>query len=301
MDTLEAMRVFVEVARQGSFTTAADQLSLSRSVVSKQVAQLERHFDARLMHRTTRQLRLTEAGQLMLERAEHLLAEVDGLAGTLREDRVASSGRIRLSAPLAFGARCMGELLAEYHARHPAVRIELALSDRRVDLVAEGFDLALRIGELEDSSLIARRLGSLRLILCASPAYLARRGTPGHPRELNRHDGLHYSLARHGQEWRLGEQRVRARSVLQANNGEVLRDAAIAGMGITLQPDFMLREALANGELVTLLDDWPLPTLRLHGVYPDRTQPQRVHRLLDSCEAFFNERRIRPDSDEIML
>ena len=293
MDTVAALKVFSEVAYQGAFIAAAERLSMSRSSVSKHIAFLEQRFGARLINRTTRRLSLTDAGREVLERADTILRELASLEGALHEDRVVMGGRLRISAPHAFGTRYLGPLLAEYRQRFPSVVLELVLSDHQVDLVEDGFDMALRIGALEDSTLIARRIGDISLTLCASPGYVARHGAPQHPWDLSRHQGLHYRYARHGQRWHFIRDGNRhsgtAQAGVTANSGEVLRDMAIAGMGITLQPDFLLEDALASGQLVRVMPDYGHTVLGLYCVYAHRDQmTPRLRSMIDHLQQWFD-------------
>ncbi|MCM2973372.1 LysR family transcriptional regulator [Larsenimonas suaedae] len=293
MDTVTALKVFSEVAHQGAFTAAAERLSMSRSSVSKHIAFLEQRFGARLLNRTTRRLSLTEAGREVLARTEIILREFSGLEGALHEDQASLSGRLRISAPHAFGTRYLGPILAEYRTRYPAVSLELVLGDRQVDLVEEGFDMALRIGTLNDSTLVARRIGDVRVLLCASPAYLARHGTPEHPWALSRHQGLHYRYARHGQRWHFMRDGNHYNGTPQpgvtANSGEVLRDMAIAGLGLTLQPDFLMNEALADGRLVQVMPEYEHAVLGLYCVYTHRDQmTPRLRSLIEHLRQWFD-------------
>ncbi|MCM5705124.1 LysR family transcriptional regulator [Larsenimonas salina] len=293
MDTVTALKVFSEVAHHGAFTAAAERLSMSRSSVSKHIAFLEQRFGARLLNRTTRRLSLTEAGREVLARTEIILREFSELEGALHEDQASLSGRLRVSAPHSFGTRYLGPILADYRTRYPSVTLELFLSDRQIDLVEEGFDMALRIGALEDSTLVARRIGDIRILLCASPEYLARVGTPTHPWELSRHQGLHYRYASRGQRWQFTredqEYSAVARAGMTANSGEVLRDMAIAGLGITLQPEFMLKEALERGALVRVLPDYDHIMLGLYCVYAHRNQmTPRLRSLIEHLHQWVN-------------
>ncbi|WP_438764305.1 LysR family transcriptional regulator [Kushneria sp. TE3] len=294
MDTVAALRVFMEVAQQGAFIGAAERLSMSRASVSKHVAFLEQRFGARLINRTTRRLSLTDAGREVLARGETIVRELATLEGELQNDQALPTGRLRISAPHAFGIRYLGPILARYRRDFPAVTLELVLSDRQVDLVEEGFDMALRIGALEDSSLVARRIGDVHLTLCASPDYLARAGAPQHPWELSSHQGLHYRYARHGQRWHFkrgaNHHSGTPQAGVTANSGEVLRDMAIAGMGITLQPDFLLHEALASGALVRVMPDYDHEVLGLYCVYAHRDQvTPRLRSMIDHLRAWFEQ------------
>ncbi|AZD30320.1 LysR family transcriptional regulator [Pseudomonas chlororaphis] len=279
MNPFEDMRIFCQVMDSGSFTAAADQLGLSKQFVSRRLMQLEERLGVRLLNRSTRRLDVTPLGQSYYESALRLLGEVEqveqGIAGQTVEPR----GTIRLSAPLSFAMAHLGELLPLFLRRYRDVAVEVDLSDRPVDLLGEGYDLALRIGVLEDSTLIARRIASIQRVYCASPAYLAERGTPRRPEELQGHDCLPYGHGRQVQ-WRFEGQGnkpllVNVTGRMRVNNGELLKDAAIAGMGITYLPTFIVEAALKDGRLVSLLDDFEPAPLALSAVYPQHRQGSR--------------------------
>ncbi|MGY2374552.1 LysR family transcriptional regulator [Pseudomonas sp. SDO524_S393] len=278
MNPFEDMRLFCQVMESGSFTAAADQLGLSKQFVSRRLIQLEDRLGVRLLNRSTRRLDVTPLGQSYYESALRLLAEVEqveqGIAGQNSEPR----GTIRLSAPLSFAMAHLGCLLPVFLQRHPLVSVEVDLSDRPVDLIGEGYDLVLRIGTLEDSTLIARRIASIPRVYCASPDYLALRGTPLKPEDLADHDCLPYGHGRQVQ-WRFQTKgKVQALNVsgrMRVNNGELLRDTAVAGLGITYLPTFIVAEALQDGRLVTLLDAFAPEALTLSAVYPQHRQSSR--------------------------
>ncbi|MHA6194420.1 LysR family transcriptional regulator [Pseudomonas wadenswilerensis] len=278
MNPFEDMRIFAQVMESGSFTAAADKLGLSKQFVSRRLMALEERLGVRLLNRSTRRLDPTPLGQSYYESSLRLLNEVEqveqGIAGQTSEPR----GTVRVSAPLSFAVAHLGCLLPEFLQRYPQVSVEVDLSDRSVDLLGEGYDLALRIGVLEDSTLIARRLAAIDRVYCASPDYLARKGTPSRPDELTAHDCLPYGHGRQVQ-WRFLEQgKLRVVTVcgrMRANNGELLRDAAIKGMGITYLPTFIVGEALAAGQLVPVLQDFVTEPLQLSAVYPQHRQSAR--------------------------
>ncbi|MGY2284327.1 LysR family transcriptional regulator [Pseudomonas gingeri] len=278
MNPFEDMRMFCQVMDSGSFTAAADQLGLSKQFVSRRLMQLEERLGVRLLNRSTRRLDVTPLGQSYYESSLRLLAEVEhmeqGIAGQTAEPR----GTLRLSAPLSFALAHLGSLLPAFLKRYRDVTVEVDLSDRPVDLLGEGYDLALRIGVLEDSSLIARRIATIDRVYCASPAYLAERGTPLKPDDLHAHDCLPYGHGRQVQ-WRFEGQGkpvvVNVTGRMRVNNGELLRDAAIAGMGIAYLPTFIVDAALRDGRLVTLLDSLRPEPLRLSAVYPQHRQASR--------------------------
>ncbi|WP_434630168.1 LysR substrate-binding domain-containing protein [Chromobacterium sp. CV08] len=293
MDRFSEIRAFVAVAELGSFVAAAERLELSRAMVTKLVAALENRLGARLMHRTTRKLSLTEAGETYLSQAGGLLAELDELDARLSHGASEPAGRLRVSAPVSFGMRYLGRIIGGFHQRHPRIEVELNLNDRRVDLVEEGFDLALRVSNLADSTLVARRLAQIRDLVVASPDYLARHGTPRHPSELAEHQCLLYALTAQPNVWDYrapdGVQgKVKVKGPLRANNGDVLTDAAINGMGVVLQPRFLVEQGLADGSLAAILRDYDWHCLDLSVVYPVRRHvPGKVRVFVEYLEEFF--------------
>ncbi|MCD7100387.1 LysR family transcriptional regulator [Stenotrophomonas sp. MMGLT7] len=275
MDTLEAMRIFVAVAERSGFSAAADALDLSTASVTRQVAALERRLGTRLLNRTTRRVSLTSTGATYYQRAVQLLAELDDLEAAIGAQALVPSGLLRVNAPVSFGIARLGPLLAGFRQRYPQVRLDLSLSDRLVDMVEEGFDVAIRIARNPSPALIARKLAEARLELCAAPDYLARAGTPRLPEDLAGHQCLAYSYWSGGDEWQLqgadGEHAVRIGGGLRANNGDVLREAALAGMGVILQPDFLVERDLASGALVRVLPGYTAAPIGIHAVYTSRS------------------------------
>lgn len=277
MDRLASMAVFAKVAELGSFSAAAGALGLSKSAVSKHVTALEERLGVRLVNRTTRRLALTEVGLSYRETCARIVQEVE--EAELEAGRHGSEprGRLRVTAPMTFGILHLAPLLPEFLARHPRLEIDLALDDRVVDLLEEGIDVALRIGTLRDSSLIARRLATARSLCAASPAYLAQAGTPGHPADLAAHNALRYTYRRGPEAWELerdGERHVvRLRGNLAANNGDALRAAALAGLGVVVLPDFIIADDVAAGRLVPLLTDWRTPEFPIQAVWPPQRHP----------------------------
>lgn len=275
MNAFEDMRLFVQVMESASFTAAAEQLGLSKQYVSRRLMQLEARLGVRLLNRSTRRLDVTPLGQGYYEAAVRLLAEVAQVEQAIGGQNSQPRGTIRLSAPLSFAVEHLGSLLPAFLQRYPDVCVEVDLSDRPVDLISEGYDLVLRIGVLEDSSLIARRIGTIARVYCCSPAYLARRGRPLEPQQLNQHDCLPYGHSRQVH-WRFQGQgkpsTVAVTGRIRANNGELLRDAAIAGLGIAYLPLFIVEAALADGRLVSVLDDYATEPLNLSAVYPQHRQ-----------------------------
>jgi DNA-binding transcriptional LysR family regulator len=274
MDTLLSLKVFLRIAEEGSLTAAGEKLGLSRALVSKHLKYLESSLGTRLLNRTTRRLSLTEAGRSFYERCVQAAADIDEAMRCAGDSTARPRGTLRLNCGHTFGRRYLAPALGDYLAAHPEVRVDLTLNDRFVDIVEEGFDLAIRIGRLEESSLVARRLAATRLILCASPDYLRRRGAPREPADLARHDCLTYaydpepgvwSFRRNGQ-----SSRVKVTGRLHANDGETLLQAALAGHGLIVLPTFLAAEALGRGVLLPLLDAWESDELGIYAVYPSR-------------------------------
>ncbi len=285
MDILQAMRVFSTVADSGSFAKAADRLGLSRASVTRQVAQLEDHLGSRLLNRTTRRLSLTEAGSLYLQRCQEVLELIDDAERLVGGQHSVPVGTLRVSAPVSFGSRYLAPALAAYVDRYPAVAVELELNDRQVNLVEEGFDIAIRIADRLDPGLVARRLALARLRLCAAPAYLARRGVPQAPAELHDHNCLVYTYAS-SNVWVFRQasqtERIAVAGSIRANNGDALLTAAATGLGIILQPDFIVAEAVGDGRLVVLFDDYDCGEAGIYAVYPSRRYlPLKVRSFID--------------------
>jgi DNA-binding transcriptional LysR family regulator len=270
LDRVTSLEVFAKVAAAGSLSAAARAMGLSQTMVTKHIAALEKRLGVKLFHRSTRRLSITEAGRRYLESTERILDEWEAADAAVSSDRFQPRGLLRLNAPVSFGARQIAPLLSEFAHRHAGVQVELGLNDRLVDLAEEGWDLALRIGSLSDSSLIARRLAPCRTVLVAAPAYLAAHGTPCTVAELARHNCLGYTLSRVTgvDRWSFGadgEAAVQVAGNLRANNGDALRAAAVAGQGIIYQPTFVVADDLRAGTLVALTLDQP--TVEFGGIY----------------------------------
>lgn len=272
MPRLDEMEIFAEVVEAEGFSAAARRLGLSKSAVSKQVGRLEDRLGVRLLNRTTRRLSLTEAGATFYEACRRVLDEASSAEQAVSDLATAPRGLLRLNAPMSFGFLHLGPAIPAFHARYPQVTVDAAMNDRFVDLVEEGYDVAIRIGALRDSSLVARRLAPCRAVLCASPDYLARRGRPRRPEDLAGHDCLLYANSANPREWTFhgqrGRQAVAVKGPLIANNGDVLCGAALAGMGITRLPTFIVGPQLRKGRLEVVLPDHPLPEQGIHAVYP---------------------------------
>ncbi len=296
MDRFADIETFVAVVDLGSFSAAAERLGTAKSAVSRRVAQLEGRLGPRLLNRTTRRLSLTDAGRALHERAKRILSDLEEAEGEVAHAEAALRGRLKVATPLSFGLLHLGPALEDFLIQHPELEVELDLNDRQVDLVSEGFDLALRIGQLTDSSLIARRISTVRRVTVASPDYLARHGTPQHPGELDRHHGLRYTNVPRQDAWSYVDAqgrpvRPRVPDRLAANNGELLADAAERGLGIAVQPTFMVHEALREGRLRAVLTDWTLAEQGMYLVYPPgRFLSQRVRAFSDHLAGCFGDR-----------
>ncbi len=286
IDIVAGMRVFTAVVDAGSFAGAADRLDLSRGMATRYVAQLEAHLGVRLLNRTTRKLSLTEAGSDYYQRATQILAMVGEAETSVAQEASVPRGTLRVNTSVAFGARHMGRMITEYLQRYPGVEVDLTLNDRTVDLVEEGFDLAIRIAAQVDPGLVARRLTRARIVTCASPAYLERRGTPKSPKQLAEHNCLTYAYSSLQNDWhyrRKGvEQSVRVSGNLRGNNGDILVNAAIEGLGVILQPSFLVFEALRQKQLLRILPGWDSDELSVFAVYPHRKfLPPKVRSFID--------------------
>ncbi|MGN6381577.1 MAG: LysR family transcriptional regulator [Dyella sp.] len=287
MSQLDDMRLFVATLDTGSFTAAADRLGLSKQFISRRVMALEEQLGARLLVRTTRHLRPTDLGRAYAEQARRILQQVEELDQAITGAEQSARGRLRITAPMSFGTMHLSPLLAQFLATYPQVAIELDLSDRTVDLLGEGYDLAIRIGALADSSMIARSIAPVDLVLCCSPGYLARRPEPTTPAELATHECLLYGHGPHV-EWVFGKLTapVTVRGRYRANNGELMRDAAIQGLGIARLPTFIVGQALRSGALVTVLDDYRPPVTAVHAVYPQHRQSSvLIHTFVEFLRA----------------
>ena len=287
MDRFENMAAFNAVVEAGSFTAAADRLEVDKSVVSRRVTALEERLGAQLIRRTTRQLNLTDTGRSFYEHSARILADVDEAESAVALAHGELKGRLRVALPLSFGVLHMCAPIDEFNRRHPGVRFDLDLSDRRVDLLQEDIDVAVRIGALRDSSLIARKLFESRVVVCASPDYLARHGVPETPLQLAEHACLTYSNLPEPDLWAWYDdkgdaQRIQVSVAMTANNGDMLSQAAASGLGIVIQPTFIAHRLIKSGALVPVLTEYDWPRSTAWAVYPPtRHLSYRVREFID--------------------
>lgn len=283
LDRFEDLRTFVTVAQVGGFAAAADRLGIVKSAVSRRIRELEERLEVRLVHRTTRQISLTDAGRAYFERAAEILASLEALDDAARSDSHKPAGKLRISAPVSFSTHCLAQAIVRFQRRHPAIRIEVETSDRFVDIVQDGFDLAVRIAQLKDSALIARRIVTIRHAACASPSYLDERGRPETPADLSGHDGIIYSLRDEGAYWTFADDLVaKPNTMLRFDNADAIREAAIAGAGIAHLPTFVIADAVARGELEVILAGHQRKPIAMHTVFPATQHvPTRVRAFID--------------------
>ncbi len=286
MDKLLQMKTFAAVVDCGSFVRAADALDLSKPAVSRHVAELEQRLGVRLLHRTTRKLSLTEEGRLFYGRCKTLLADVEVAEEEITAQSIAVKGLIKLNVPVSFGLLELAPLWPDFMARYPEVELDITLADRMVDLVEEGFDLAVRIARLPNSSLVSRKLASTRLVLCASPGYLKKQGKPRHPSELTQHAVLSYSLLATGDQWSFegpdGPVVVTVKPLMRTNSGDTCIAAARQHRGVVLQPSFMVQADLQSGALVELMPAFRSIEFGIFAVYPTRQYVSpKVRALID--------------------
>lgn len=286
MGQLEDMAMFVRIVEAGSITKAAEQLNIAKSAVSRRLKELETRLGSQLISRTTRQSNLTQAGEQYYQKVHHILSEVDALNEETSGTPTRIEGTLKMTAPLSFGLMHLNDVIDEYANQHPELKFELDFSDRHTDLIEEGFELAIRIRELQDSSYQAKRLALIRYTLCASPEYLERMGTPKTFDDLTEHEFLQYGMSKSSTIELIDEQgkkhQVAVNGKIKANNGDFLREMAVKGHGIAFLPTFITYQALISGELVPILQQYQLPTLNAYAVYPkNRFLSQRCRYLID--------------------
>jgi DNA-binding transcriptional LysR family regulator len=284
MDRFQEMKVFAAVVEAGSFTGATQVLDMSKAAVSRYVGELEERLGLRLLHRTTRKLSTTTEGEIFYARCRELLDNLDEAEAEVTSRSGEATGLLKVNVPVTFGLMHLAPLWPAFLARHPKLAIDITLSDRVADLVEEGYDIAVRIGQLPASSLISRKLASTRLVLCASPEYLQRRGAPGRPDELLHHDVISYSLFSTGENWSFmgpdGAVSVKVVPRMRTNSGDTCRAAALQHQGIILQPTFIVGADLAQGTLQEIMPGYRSVELGIHAVYPSRKFVSPKVRLL---------------------
>lgn len=295
MDQVGAMRSFRKVLELGSFSAAARQLGLSKAAVSKQVSELESYLGATLIHRTTRRLHPTDAGQAYFESAVGLLDELEAADAAVRHLQSEPAGTLRVSVPSAFGQVCLSAMLSELGRRHPKLTVAVEATDRLVDLVEEGFDAAIRIrATLPDSTLIAKRIRQIPIHVVAAPRYLKAHGTPQKPEDLSRHNCFIYTLSSRPFEWSFkgpgsgGVRHVKVRGTIQVNHGHLLLEPLRDGEGIAMLPEFLLSQDLEKGTIVPILTKFPVDPLTLFVVYPpSRHSSPKIRALVDIVGEWF--------------
>jgi DNA-binding transcriptional LysR family regulator len=272
MDTLSAIQAFTKVVDTGSFTAAAKALGQTKSAISKHVAHLEEHLGARLLNRTTRAVNPTEVGQAYHQRCQRILADLEDAERSVSDLHTAPRGTLRINAPMSFGIRYLADAVADFMKIHDELHVEMDLNDRVIDVVDEGFDMVIRITQMPDSSLIARKIAPFRRIICASPGYWKKHGKPHHPSELSRHNCLLYTYLLSGNEWSFngpdGISTVKISGTFKANNGDALVSAARAGLGVLATPTFITHDELMAGTLEPVLMDYADTKTNIYAVYP---------------------------------
>lgn len=294
MNKFEAIKAFVSVAEEGSFAAGARRLGLSRSAVNRQVFALEDDLGAQLLNRSTRRVTLTDSGLIYLDRARTVLADLSEADRAVSRNQEEPNGLLRINGPMSFGIHHLSPAITAFMAQYPALRVECTLNDRLVDPYEEGFDLTIRISDLPDSELVARKLASVRRITCASPDYLERHVWPLAPRDLRGHRCLHYGNNPTGQHWTYamenGLQRVTIDPVMTSNSGETLRCAALAGLGVAILPDFTVGEDLNANRLIALLDDFAPPPIAAYAIYPpNRFLAAKVRACIEFLAGWFKD------------
>lgn len=284
MDKFLEMQTFVAVVDAGSFVRASESLNISKAAVSRYVADMEERLGVRLLHRTTRKLSLTEEGRAFHIRCKALLDDLEDAESEITASSMQASGLVKINVPVTFGIMHLAPLWPDFMAANPRVMLDVTLSDRVVDLVDDGYDLAVRIGSLPNSSLISRKLASTRMVLCASPAYLKKHGNPERPADLAEHTVLAYSLLATGDHWELkgpeGKEKIAVHPAMRSNSGDTCRAAALKHQGIILQPSFLVDEDLRSGALVEFMPQYRSAEFGIYAVYPSRQYVSAKVRLL---------------------
>ncbi|PCJ86279.1 MAG: LysR family transcriptional regulator [Thiotrichaceae bacterium] len=291
----EEIKTFVHIVESVTMTAAAARLSLAKSAVSRRLSELEEQLGVELFHRTTRKLVLTESGQGFYTRCVQLLSDLEEAEHAVSQAHQELSGQLRVAAPLSFGVMHLGPAIIEFQKLHPKLNFDIDFNDRQVDLIQEGFDVGIRIANLKDSSLIARKLAKISMVLCASPGYIEQYGAPTVPEELLNHPCFTYSYLDNPGHWSFFDkknvkQTIKVSKFMQANNGTFLSEAAIAGLGIVRQPTFIAYKAIARGELIPILQDYSVAKVNAYAIYPPtRHLSQRVRCFIDFLVERFSE------------
>ena len=287
MAQFEEIQAFIQIVEAGSITAAANRLDLAKSAVSRRLSELEARLGVELFHRTTRKMVLTDSGQGFYERSVRVMADLEEAENAVSQAHQELSGELRVAAPLTFGIKHLGSAITEFQQQHPAITFDIDFNDRQIDLIQEGFDIGIRIARLKDSSLIARKLATVSTVVCASPDYLNKFGTPTTPEELTEHKCLTYSNLSKPAQWTfvnmLGQlQTIKVKKSMQSNNGDHLRHAAVSGLGILRQPTFIAYQSILKKELIPILSDYDIPTVNAYAIYPPtRHLSQRVRTFID--------------------
>jgi len=293
MDKLTTMKTFLAVVQEGSFSKAADKLDISPQLVSKYISALEDNLRTRLLHRTTRKVSVTEAGNQYYQRCQQVIIDIEDMENSLNNLSENVSGVLSISAPMSFGTKHLAGLLVDFQNQHPNLKIDLRLTDQFVDIVEQGIDIALRIGTLKSSTLIAKKVAPIRLAIFASPAYLKQNGTPTTLEALQEHNYLRYAHAEPTKRLKGYDElknELKLESNLVANNGDLLLNTAIAGGGITMQPTFIAGEALAQGRVVRILKDYEPEPMGLYMVYANRQfLPSKVRAFVDFTSGYYGD------------
>ncbi|MBL0208884.1 MAG: LysR family transcriptional regulator [Propionivibrio sp.] len=301
MDRIDAMRVFCSVIEAGGFAAAADQLGISTSAVSRQVAQLEAHLNVRLLNRTTRRMSPTDEGFAYFERCTQLLADIEETEASVAGEARRPRGRLRLTAPMTLGILRLAPAFAAFSQQYPEITLDIVLSDNVADFTEEGLDMAIRVGRIGSENVVARHIGETALLIAAAPAYLERAGTPLTPDELTRHSCFTYAFSATGNHWEFVDAKgdplsVRIGGPIKANSGMLLAEMAVAGSGIVYGPCFILLPMIERGLLVRLLPDWTTRRLPIHVVYPTRRHlSARVQAMTSFLTEWFASRHVEPN------
>jgi DNA-binding transcriptional LysR family regulator len=295
MNKFQEITTFTAVVDAGSFVKAAERLNTSKAAVSRHLFDLETRLGVRLLHRTTRKLSLTDEGAIFYERCKEILAAIESAENEITFHAEDVSGHIRINAPFSFGIRTLAPLWGEFHQKYPKVTLDVELSDRLVDVVDEGYDLAIRIAALTSSTLVSKKLTDTRIILCASPKYLKEHGTPKKPANLIDHQMINYSYWAGKDEWSFqgpqGKESVRIKPFMQTNNGDTCLAAALAHQGIVLQPSFIVGEALRAGDLIEIMSQYKSIELGVYAIFPTRKHiAPKVRALIDFLVEYFSKK-----------